>query len=288
MWIYIYIHSIHILAIAESDTNLCTDCTDYKKAYDSTPHTSTLERLELYNTNRTLRASSMTRKTSTEANSKPIAQVTIKYGIYQEDALSSLLFCRVAMNSDRQPEQRSASSSTWITSSCMQGVSETHWSTPPESTESLGIYKCHSDYTSAVGWYQRESMHELTSQWKSRTTSGSWPQTTSWKTADSRNTLMRRRKMKRIHHGRPLHRMYHQQIEKVADIKRSQQWLENAGLTDCTEARIMAAQEEALSTRSIEARVYHSKQIPRCRLCKDVPETVQHNSSRVKDAGWEA
>ncbi|KAF7648062.1 hypothetical protein LDENG_00162600 [Lucifuga dentata] len=38
----------------------------------------------------------------------------------------------------------------------------------------------------------------------------------------------------------------------------------------------MAAQEQALSTRSIEAGVYHSRQDPRCRQCKDAPETVQH------------
>ncbi|KAF7649100.1 hypothetical protein LDENG_00146690 [Lucifuga dentata] len=38
----------------------------------------------------------------------------------------------------------------------------------------------------------------------------------------------------------------------------------------------MAAQEQALSTRSIEAGVYHSRQDPWCRLCKDAPETVQH------------
>ncbi|KAF7665893.1 hypothetical protein LDENG_00129980 [Lucifuga dentata] len=35
----------------------------------------------------------------------------------------------------------------------------------------------------------------------------------------------------------------------------------------------MAAQEQALSTRSIEAEVYHSRQDP---LCRDAPETVQH------------
>ncbi|KAF7670308.1 hypothetical protein LDENG_00271880, partial [Lucifuga dentata] len=51
-------------------------------------------------------------------------------------------------------------------------------------------------------------------------------------------------------------------------------WLEKAGLKDSTEALIIAAQEQALSTRSIEAGVYHSRQDPQ--LCKDAPETVQH------------
>ncbi|TWW53997.1 hypothetical protein D4764_0291640, partial [Takifugu flavidus] len=37
----------------------------------------------------------------------------------------------------------------------------------------------------------------------------------------------------------------------------------------------MAAQEQALNTRAIEARVYHTTQDPRCRLCGEAPETVQ-------------
>ena len=62
----------------------------------------------------------------------------------------------------------------------------------------------------------------------------------------------------------------------MADIRKSYQWLEKAGLTDSTEALILAAQEQALGTRSIEAGVYHTRQDPRCRLCKDASETVQH------------
>ncbi len=53
--------------------------------------------------------------------------------------------------------------------------------------------------------------------------------------------------------------MYHCQIEEVADIKKSCQWLEKAGLKDSAEALIMAAQEQALSTTSIEAVVYHTE-----------------------------
>ncbi|XP_078030986.1 uncharacterized protein LOC144466922 [Epinephelus lanceolatus] len=75
---------------------------------------------------------------------------------------------------------------------------------------------------------------------------------------------------------KPLHGAYHRQIAGVADIKKTYQWLENAGLTDSTEALIIAAQEQAQSTRAIEARVYHSRSDPVCRLCKDAPETVQH------------
>ena len=48
---------------------------------------------------------------------------------------------------------------------------------------------------------------------------------------------------------KPLHGMYHRQIKEVADIRKSYQWLEKAGLKESTEALFMAAQEQALSTR---------------------------------------
>lgn len=35
----------------------------------------------------------------------------------------------------------------------------------------------------------------------------------------------------------------------------------------------MAAQQ---STRAIEAGIYHPRQVPRCRLCKETSETIQH------------
>ena len=80
---------------------------------------------------------------------------------------------------------------------------------------------------------------------------------------------------------KPLHGMYYRQIEEVADFGKSYQWVEKAGLKSSTEALIMAAQEQALNTRSIEARVCHTRQDPSCRLCKDAPKTVQHIT-----AGW--
>ncbi|TWW71484.1 hypothetical protein D4764_17G0009670 [Takifugu flavidus] len=57
----------------------------------------------------------------------------------------------------------------------------------------------------------------------------------------------------------PLHGMDHRQIEEVADIQKTYQELEKAGLEDSTEALLMAAQELALSTRAIEARVHRTR-----------------------------
>uniref|UniRef100_A0A3B3HDB2 HAT C-terminal dimerisation domain-containing protein n=1 Tax=Oryzias latipes TaxID=8090 RepID=A0A3B3HDB2_ORYLA len=81
---------------------------------------------------------------------------------------------------------------------------------------------------------------------------------------------------------KPLHWMSHRTITEVADINKSYQWLERAGLQDSTEALILAAQEQALSTRAIEAQIYHTRQDPRCRLCKEAPETIQHITAGCK------
>lgn len=70
--------------------------------------------------------------------------------------------------------------------------------------------------------------------------------------------------------------MYHRQIEEGVHIKRSYQWLEKAGPKDSTKPLIMAGWEQELSSRSIEARMYRTRQVPRYRLCKDASETVQH------------
>jgi len=68
----------------------------------------------------------------------------------------------------------------------------------------------------------------------------------------------------------------------VADIEKSYQWQDEADLKDSTEVLIMAAQEQALKQRVIEARVYHTRQGSRCRLCKEASDTVQHIVVRCK------
>ena len=73
-----------------------------------------------------------------------------------------------------------------------------------------------------------------------------------------------------------LHGEYHRQIEKVADIGMTYRWLTTSSLNTNTEALIMAAQEQALNTRSIQAGIDHTIQDGRCRLCKQATESVQH------------
>ncbi|KAK1794367.1 hypothetical protein P4O66_011255, partial [Electrophorus voltai] len=87
-------------------------------------------------------------------------------------------------------------------------------------------------------------------------------------TSDSRNPRRMETRRNRDHHG--MH-----QIVGVADMEKSYKWLEKARLTDSNEALIMAAQEQVLNTRSVEAGIY-TKQYPGCRLGKDALETIQH------------
>ncbi|XP_037549573.1 usherin [Nematolebias whitei] len=54
------------------------------------------------------------------------------------------------------------------------------------------------------------------------------------------------------------------------------QRLERTGLKDSTEALIMAAQEQTISTLAIEIGVYQTRHHPRCKLCKYAPETGQN------------
>ena len=74
---------------------------DYRKAYDSVPHSWILESLKLYkvdnNILKFIKTSMNHWSTKLHSNNKEIAEVDIKCGIYQGDSLSPLLFC-IALN----------------------------------------------------------------------------------------------------------------------------------------------------------------------------------------------
>uniref|UniRef100_A0A669EZW7 Reverse transcriptase domain-containing protein n=1 Tax=Oreochromis niloticus TaxID=8128 RepID=A0A669EZW7_ORENI len=410
-------------------TNLCTAWIDYKKAYDSMPHSWILECLELYKINRTLRAfirNSMGMwRTTLEANSKSIAQVTIKCGIYQGDALSPLLFCiglnplseiinktgygyrlrngavvshllymdDIKLYAKSERDIDSLIHTTRLYSNdigmsfglekCSRMVTKrgkvvrTEGIELPEgniadiedSYKYLGIPQANGNHEEAarkaattkylqrvrqvlrsqlngknkiraintyalpvirypagvIGWPKEEieatdiktrklltmhgGFHPKSSTlrlYAKRKEGGRGLVSVSTTVQDETRNIheyitkmaptdsvlseyLRQQKPKKEEEGeepswkdRPLHGMYHRQIEEVADIQKSYQWLDKAGLKDSTEALIMAAQEQALSTRSIEAGVYHTRQDPRCRLCKDAPETIQHITAGCK------
>jgi hypothetical protein len=83
-------------------------------------------------------------------------------------------------------------------------------------------------------------------------------------------------------HTGALHSVYHTQVSEVGDLHQTYQWLSKCDLTANTESLIMAAQEQALPTRQLQAHIYRTRDDPRCRLCKESPETVQHIISGCK------
>lgn len=63
--------------------------------------------------------------------------------------------------------------------------------------------------------------------------------------------------------NKPLHVINHEQIEEVADLKRLYRWFEKAGLKDSRGTN----HEQAFSTRSIEANVFHIRQVQAVQRC---------------------
>ena len=410
-------------------TNLSTAWIDYRKAYDSMPHTWILECLQLYKVNPVLRTfigNSMRHwKTTLEANSKEIARVHIKCGIYQGDALSPLLFCLglnplsdiirktaygyqfksgttvshllymddIKLYGKNERDVDSLIQLTRIYSQDIgmsfglekcgrlvvkrgktvktQGVDlpNGHIEDVQDSYKYLGIaqsYGTHDEEArkAATSKYLKRVRQVLKSQLNGRNkiraiNSYAIPvirypaAVVTWPSGEMDAADIKTRKLLTMHgglhpksntqrlyasrkaggrglegvkstilketrnmweyiertalhdppmaeyhkqmnggtlkeiteeewHTKALHGMYHRQISEVADLGKSYQWLEKAGLKDSTEALIMAAQEQALSTRSVEAGIYKTRQDPRCRLCKEHPETVQHITSGCK------
>ena len=67
---------------------------------------------------------------------------------------------------------------------------------------------------------------------------------------------------------KPLHGTWNKGVSKVASMARTYQKLNKSNIRANTETLIMAAQEQALKTRAVKHKIYHTVQDPRCRLCK--------------------
>ncbi|XP_067945181.1 uncharacterized protein [Watersipora subatra] len=81
---------------------------------------------------------------------------------------------------------------------------------------------------------------------------------------------------------KPVHGAYRRQISKVGDLHQTYMWLKNGNLTTNTDSLIIAAQEQVLPTRQLQTKVYHTRDDPRFRLCRDAPQTIQHIISGCK------
>jgi hypothetical protein len=403
-------------------TNLAMAWIDYKKAYDSVPHSWILESLRLHKIDPRLVAfiqQSMAHwRTTLYANTKYIADVNIKCGIYQGDALSPLLFC-IALNPLSTMLEQSGygykfKSGTTINHllymddiklyaknerdidslihltrvfstdikmtfglekcarlivnrgriTATQGVDlpNGHIKDVSESYKYLGILQSYGNhdkevsnrvtseyrkrvrqvlrsqlsgknqvtaintfavplirYTAAMITWRREDLKaadigtrklltlhgafhpksSTTRLYASRSKGGRGLHSIEHVVRDEEQSLKSYVQMKAVSdplmaechvivanweappssepwYSKPLHGAWHSGVSKVAAMDKSFQWMMRSNLKANTEALIMAAQEQALNTRAITAKIYHTNQDPRCRMCMTHNETVAH------------
>lgn len=76
---------------------------------------------------------------------------------------------------------------------------------------------------------------------------------------------------------KPLHGQLQQQMNEVGiDKNLSFLWLRTGNIRAETESLIIAAQDQALTTRAIEARIHRTQTDGKCRICQKFEETVEH------------
>ena len=85
----------------------------------------------------------------------------------------------------------------------------------------------------------------------------------------------KRKKVKGIDGWRDktLHGQYLRQTENVAEPNQWM-WLKKAGLKRDTESHIMVAQEQAIRTNLIKAKIDKSQQESKCRMCEEADESI--------------
>ena len=72
-----------------------------------------------------------------------------------------------------------------------------------------------------------------------------------------------------------LHGQFIRQTEEIAGEERWK-WLKNSGIKRETETLILAAQEQAIRTNLIKAKIDKTQEDSRCRMCGKVDETINH------------
>uniref|UniRef100_A0A803THT2 Reverse transcriptase domain-containing protein n=1 Tax=Anolis carolinensis TaxID=28377 RepID=A0A803THT2_ANOCA len=83
-------------------------------------------------------------------------------------------------------------------------------------------------------------------------------------------------------HNKTLHGKFLDKIEGKADKEKTWLWLTNGTLKKETEGLILAAQEQDIRTKAIKAKIEKSADDPKCRLCKETDETIDHILSCCK------
>jgi len=64
--------------------------------------------------------------------------------------------------------------------------------------------------------------------------------------------------------------------EKLVDIEQSYRWLKPGDIKGETESTIVAAQDQAISTKYFKNKSLKEETESKCRLCKQYEETIDH------------
>ena len=78
-----------------------------------------------------------------------------------------------------------------------------------------------------------------------------------------------------------LHGQFIRQTEEIAGEERWK-WLKNSGIKRETETLILAAQEQAIRTNLIKAKIDKTQEDSRCRMCGKVDETINNAAKWLK------
>ena len=82
--------------------------------------------------------------------------------------------------------------------------------------------------------------------------------------------------------SKQLHGHYKRQVglPEITSMENACRWMrETTGLKIETEALITAAQDQALDNKCLKVKILHTKNYPKCRLCKEKDDTIAHRLS---------
>ena len=80
--------------------------------------------------------------------------------------------------------------------------------------------------------------------------------------------------------GKRMHGQFpHNLDEKLVDIEQSYRWLKSGDIKEETECTIVAAHDQAISTKYFENKILKQEIESKCQLCKQHEETIDHLNS---------
>ena len=83
--------------------------------------------------------------------------------------------------------------------------------------------------------------------------------------------------IKEIWKEKPVHGQYPERIDKAdVDKELTHKWLQSSGLKAETEGFIIAAHDQSLATRCYQHKIIKKGTDPKCRLCHEFDESIEH------------